>query len=1093
MANMKRSAELDEIWSLFAQESKENLASAEEALLKLAQTPGEMEQVKALFRAVHSFKGGARMMGLGVVESLAHHAEDLIALVRDDGVALQSEMIDLLLNVLDRLRAMLDQVVTEGHDVEPDQAAGLIENLQEMIAPNQPTAESKPLHDSVAPVAQAQPDETLAVAGSATDVRVTEPADTSAETTGETPALADGTGAARLAEPADASAELTGETPPPDDTASGTPNLGTFVVSDAAKRSRVVTHGTAKHLLGGEGDSSSHEPLLRMTIRDVPNPAAPDDSKSLAEFLKRTESDLAQLHAALDALAAGTPDALAQIQSMANDLKGAATRRGYQRLVSILDDLDRETRADAQTAATANEVVERLLRIKKIELGIFEELTHIQDQATPADAVEASSWTDIAWLFRHWNAERVFADLARLSEIADALDQFTKQFTVETLVVRQSEKAAEEAMVLLKAIYHSCIFYHLDQAAHLSLALADIYGRIAQGELIVNEALTCLTRAYVTNLGGAIDAVREGDAPPLEEFPKLIEQAQNFLYLHTDGPVFEVTRSVLDVLNLPVEFKEVMTPETMTQFSRALQAGERFCTVLADLERDEALGAAFLEWSHSEGIHLITNITVYRYNRTLFNFLLATPQSREEVLASLVKMDPQWQYLTLEECVLREQVDLQAKREEISTQKIEAEAGATGRGGGGVSTEVIENISETISTLVADHATLRRVVNRLTDKDLLETALHITQDAKGDEARARRDLEDYLKEWTEGIHTLSQVENRVSAALGQLQEATRSLRLVSVSEMLNPLRRMAQELAQRQGKLVELDLQGTELMLDRGAIQVLEELVRRLVWFAVTQGIEDVESRRAAGKAASGRVLVKVGKGEDHAQVVIEDDGCGLDRAAIRQRARELGWASANGADALDLVLKPGFGLVRSQAGAEGIDLAAISEQLRARHGRLSVRGDEGKGTRFDIRLPLDMAVVDGMVVRVGAVRYIVPVNAIRRIVKTEPASLVHSSAEGKHTLLRFEGELVQIQALAGDEKGKDDQRLIVVVDSERGRMGLLIDELLGRQQVLVRPLQGQLADVQDVSGCALLGEGEVGMVLSMRFDANNGTSGTGR
>ena len=184
-----------------------------------------------------------------------------------------------------------------------------------------------------------------------------------------------------------------------------------------------------------------------MTIRDVPNPAAPDDSKSLAEFLKRTESDLAQLHAALDALAAGTPDALAQIQSMANDLKGAATRRGYQRLVSILDDLDRETRADAQTAATANEVVERLLRIKKIELGIFEELTHIQDQATPADAVEASSWTDIAWLFRHWNAERVFADLARLSEIADALDQFTKQFTVETLVVRQSEKAAEEAKI----------------------------------------------------------------------------------------------------------------------------------------------------------------------------------------------------------------------------------------------------------------------------------------------------------------------------------------------------------------------------------------------------------------------------------------------------------------------------------------------------------------------------------------------------------------------------------------------------------------------------------------------------------------------
>jgi two-component system chemotaxis sensor kinase CheA len=271
MAKKKRSAELDEIWSLFAQEGKENLASAEEALLKLERDPGDMEQIKVLFRAVHSFKGGARMMGLGVVESLAHRAEDLIALVRDDGVTLQSDMIDLLLKVLDRLRGMLDQVLAEGHDVEPEQAASLTESLQHMIAQRAPAAERTPTQDA------------------------------------PTPTLEGSQVAAPTAEPISAPVELIGEE-----------------ISPAA-------------------DPASVKADL----------AAPADPTQLAEFLKRTEGDLAQLHAALDAFAASAPDALAQIQAVAKNLQVAAERMGYQRLVSILDDLDRVTRADAPTDAAA--------------------------------------------------------------------------------------------------------------------------------------------------------------------------------------------------------------------------------------------------------------------------------------------------------------------------------------------------------------------------------------------------------------------------------------------------------------------------------------------------------------------------------------------------------------------------------------------------------------------------------------------------------------------------------------------------------------------------------------------------------------------
>jgi two-component system chemotaxis sensor kinase CheA len=129
-----RSAELEEIWALFAQEGGENLSAAETALLSLEQNPGNRAAIATLFRALHSFKGAARMMGLAIVESLAHHAEDLIALARDDGIVLQRGMIDALFAVVDRLRALLDYVLTYGRDAESNQTQDLVETCQQMVA-----------------------------------------------------------------------------------------------------------------------------------------------------------------------------------------------------------------------------------------------------------------------------------------------------------------------------------------------------------------------------------------------------------------------------------------------------------------------------------------------------------------------------------------------------------------------------------------------------------------------------------------------------------------------------------------------------------------------------------------------------------------------------------------------------------------------------------------------------------------------------------------------------------------------------------------------------------------------------------------------
>jgi two-component system chemotaxis sensor kinase CheA len=186
---------------------------------------------------------------------------------------------------------------------------------------------------------------------------------------------------------------------------------------------------------------------------------------------------------------------------------------------------------------------------------------------------------------------------------------------------------------------------------------------------------------------------------------------------------------------------------------------------------------------------------------------------------------------------------------------------------------------------------------------------------------------------------------------------------------------------------------------------------------------------------------VVVSAREDHVQITLEDDGRGI--------------------------------------GEENSVLVEVSEALRLYQGKLNIASRAGKGTRLALRLPIEMAVLDGMVVRAGSVRYVIPVNAIRRIVKTDATTLIHSSAEGNHYWLRLDRELIPIRTLVGDGQITNAQELVVVIEGEQHVVGLRVDELIGQQHVVVRPLEGAFAQIEDATGCALLGEGEVGVVLS--------------
>jgi two-component system, chemotaxis family, sensor kinase CheA len=983
----EKNADLEEIWALVAQEGSENLALVEEALLNLETNPANHGEVAGLFRALHTFKGAMRMMGLANTEILAHGAEDLVALVRDKGVTLDSEIITMLLHVLDRLRAALEHITAHRTDVLPAQVAELAAKLHAMV------------HRKESPETASEVSEPLVSVEAALQL-------TPMEAVVELPETV-------------LPVKLAGEPEPP-----------------AAALAPV--------------DSDEAEPVVQGLIFEPL--ALTSDPEYVRMFLEMAREEFGRLHTALERLIAGpsetAADSLQQVHGAAESLQIAAERMGYARLVSGLAQVLALV-SSAETEPTTPPGTE----LRRLEQILLDELEYLQPAEVVAIPAPETKPTNLANLFRQWSARLVEADLERLEAVITALDQEIKQLA--TGGAQKQMELTEELTGLLRRIYHTCVFYQLDQAAHLTLALEDLSTRLQQDEIPVSATMLGVFRTYATQLREAIQAVAAGHTPDLQAFEALARLAQQVVYLAPGSPVLQVARAVMDALDLAPAFLEVLTPENLADISHALQANQYFYTVLADLDQDENVGMAFLQWTQSGTITPLTNITIYHEKHSLFNFLVTSSQAPQAIREALKEIDPRGEYLTLVECVLNQGLDPAQPPARPTRGKAAHHGSPLAEAGVGVTTAALAEVTETVGELVADQSTLHRVVARLAETEPVEGVLQRVKSAVATQVGSlaadrweslRHDLEIYWGNWTQTISALAQTEAKLSATLSSLQEKARALGLRPAAELLEPLHRTAQVLSLSLGKQVTLDWEGAELELDRLSVETLAEPLNQLICYCVAESLELPEQRRTAGKPVTGRVTITVSRTVNHAVVVVEDDGRGQ---------------------------------------VAGLDLAALQARLRVRQGRLVAAHQPGQGSRFTLTLPLDLTVVDGMVVRIGEVRYVVPVHAIQRIVQPAKADLVEATADGVGRLLQVEGRVLPVRSLLAQipqpaSGAGQSPRLLVIVDKEPQAIALEVDELIGRQSVLVRPLPDHLAEIRSASGCALLGEGEVGMVLNL-------------
>ena len=334
----------------------------------------------------------------------------------------------------------------------------------------------------------------------------------------------------------------------------------------------------------------------------------------------------------------------------------------------------------------------------------------------------------------------------------------------------------------------------------------------------------------------------------------------------------------------------------------------------------------------------------------------------------------------------------------------------------------------------------------------------------------------------------------------ELHDLSMSMRMVPLRATFRKMTRVVRDVAQKRGRKVRLVTAGEETEIDRNMVDVIGDPLVHMVRNAVDHGVESPEERRAAGKDPDGSISLSAYHASGNIVIELSDDGAGIDRDAVVKKATARGLidsdAGMSDSEVFALIFEAGFSTAEkvTEVSGRGVGMDVVRRNIEALRGRIDIESTLGVGTRFTIRLPLTLAVSDGMLLLAGSERYIVPIHHVVESFCPD-GSMLHTFAE-RGEMVRLRDKLLPLIRLGSifgvpGIAARPEDGLLVVLRGADGHFALLVDELLGQQQVVVKTLEQGLGLVPGVAGAAILGDGQVGLIIEPEEIANLALGGS--
>ncbi len=377
-----------------------------------------------------------------------------------------------------------------------------------------------------------------------------------------------------------------------------------------------------------------------------------------------------------------------------------------------------------------------------------------------------------------------------------------------------------------------------------------------------------------------------------------------------------------------------------------------------------------------------------------------------------------------------------------------------------------------ISTVRVDSAKLDNLMNLLGEIVIGQASLH----------RVSEDMdEDKSLQLKNSLYGLDRVTR-------EFQEQIMSIRMVPIGPTIEQFKRFVRDTAHSLGKEIKLKVEGGDTELDKTVIEKIGDPLKHMIRNAIGHGIEIASEREARGKPSAGTVTLKAYHQEGNVFIDVIDDGKGIDLAKVKRKGVDLGLIAEEETSKekiLALIFNPGFS-TSDQVGdlsGRGVGMDVVKNNVEELRGSVEVKSKEGEGTLIRIKLPLTLAIIEGMLVNVGTSILIIPLLSVIETIQVKKDD--YRTVEGKGEVILVRGEyisLVRLNVLFGLEAGITNpwEALIVIVESGGERIGIMIDDLIGQQQIVIKSIDNFITTSRSISGATILGDGRVALIIDI-------------
>ncbi|MDR2803623.1 MAG: chemotaxis protein CheA [Treponema sp.] len=341
-----------------------------------------------------------------------------------------------------------------------------------------------------------------------------------------------------------------------------------------------------------------------------------------------------------------------------------------------------------------------------------------------------------------------------------------------------------------------------------------------------------------------------------------------------------------------------------------------------------------------------------------------------------------------------------------------------------------------------------------------------------------------LKNTVVKFRSTSQNLGRITS---ELQEGVMRIRMVPISQIFSRFPRLVRDLSKTLSKKINLVIEGEETELDKSVIEDLLDPIMHSVRNSIDHGIESPADRKTAGKPEEGMVLLKATNEGNMIVIEIGDDGKGIDIDAVKAKAIERGLIHPNKVltdiEAFNLIFEPGFSTAKTitAISGRGVGLDVVRRQIEKLNGTVTINSEKGRGTKFIIKLPLTLAIIQGLLVRVGPETYSIPITSVIESLRIKPEDIKLIDSNEVFNIRNDVISLLRLNQLFGIKtEQRNDYNFIVIVGSAEKKMGFMVDSLIGEEDVVIKPLRDQFTNSPGIAGASILGDGSVSLIIDV-------------